>query len=271
MKLPFHAGSFGSRRTGSQVWIGVLAAGHGSPLGATSPSRRPVLASFRPSGSGGFRCEVCARTAEKSTSTTGPRRPRSSYCQKCRKPFGAASLINEGSAAATRARERGFGVPHPCLVPNTPATPARVAAPPAQKSSRRPNRSEDSKPPPEDTRPPIQPERPVAAKVIVPKLLSKAKSDALDTHKARLLYLSPDGLETEFELEEISSIGRHPRNTIRLPRPRGLQGARGHRKAQRALFSSGSELLQRKLRQQPTDFARRSSKRAMSCCSARCV
>ncbi len=49
----------------------------------------------------------------------------------------------------------------------------------------------------------------VAAAVIVPK--GKPEQAV-----AKVIYRSPDGLETDFVLEELNTIGRHPKNRIRL-------------------------------------------------------
>jgi adenylate cyclase len=51
----------------------------------------------------------------------------------------------------------------------------------------------------------------VAAHVIVPKGRGGPAAGA-----AKIVYRSPDGLETEFVLEDLNSIGRHPKNNIRL-------------------------------------------------------
>ena len=67
-------------------------------------------------------------------------------------------------------------------------------------------------PPSEDTRPPLRQNDPLAGKVIVPKL----QSGEIGVPKARLTYKSVEGLETEFVLDDHNSIGRHPKNSIRL-------------------------------------------------------
>jgi len=67
-------------------------------------------------------------------------------------------------------------------------------------------------PPSEDTRPPLRQNDPLAGKVIVPKL----QSGEIGLPKARLTYKSVEGLETEFVLDDHNSIGRHPKNSIRL-------------------------------------------------------
>lgn len=52
----------------------------------------------------------------------------------------------------------------------------------------------------------------MAAQVIVPKSRPEARAEGL----AKIIYRSPDGLETEFVLEDLNTIGRHPKNNIRL-------------------------------------------------------
>jgi adenylate cyclase len=66
----------------------------------------------------------------------------------------------------------------------------------------------------EDTRPPARGSE-VAAKVIVPKL-ARTDSNTEIGPRARLVYRSVEGMETEFPLDDHSSIGRHPKNSIRL-------------------------------------------------------
>jgi len=69
--------------------------------------------------------------------------------------------------------------------------------------------------PSEDTRPPVRTNNDpaVAAKVIVPKLQGR---DSIAPTKARLVYTSVEGLENEFVLDDKNTIGRHPKNSIRL-------------------------------------------------------
>jgi adenylate cyclase len=52
----------------------------------------------------------------------------------------------------------------------------------------------------------------IAAQVIVPKTRPDGHKGSL----AKVVYRSPDGLETEFVLEDMNTIGRHPKNNIRL-------------------------------------------------------
>lgn len=54
---------------------------------------------------------------------------------------------------------------------------------------------------------------PVAAQVIVPKgRVEAVGGDPV----AKIVYVSPDGLETDFVLDATNSVGRHPKNNIRL-------------------------------------------------------
>lgn len=53
----------------------------------------------------------------------------------------------------------------------------------------------------------------MAAQVIVPKGRDKPADDA---PVAKIIYRSPDGLETDFVLEMSNTVGRHPKNNIRL-------------------------------------------------------
>lgn len=54
---------------------------------------------------------------------------------------------------------------------------------------------------------------PVAAQVIVPKGRVEPGSGE---PVAKIVYVSPDGLETDFVLDARNSVGRHPKNNIRL-------------------------------------------------------
>ena len=131
------------------------------------------------------------------------------YCQHCRKPFGAAALSPSPS---------GTG-PLPAAPPRRVASQAR-GVPPATPPSGTQARGQIARSSPsglvEDTRPP-RPYGPESSKVIVPKLLSKTRADeAGGAPRARLVYQSVEGVEAEFELEDFSTVGRHPKNTIRL-------------------------------------------------------
>ncbi|MCB9647643.1 MAG: FHA domain-containing protein [Deltaproteobacteria bacterium] len=54
---------------------------------------------------------------------------------------------------------------------------------------------------------------PVAAQVIVPK---GRREEGREGPVAKIVYRSPDGLETDFVLDERNPVGRHPKNKIRL-------------------------------------------------------
>jgi adenylate cyclase len=120
------------------------------------------------------------------------------YCQHCRKPFGAAALSQTapsspaGGAVRTRSSSNPGGTP-PSGVPRAP-----VSADPPTPGFAAPNYGNNKKA--------------IAAQVIVPKSRTDYRGDGA----AKVVYRSPDGLETEFILEDLNTIGRHPKNNIRL-------------------------------------------------------
>ena len=68
----------------------------------------------------------------------------------------------------------------------------------------------------ESTRPP-RAYGPETSKVIIPKVLSKTRTEAEDQFPAaKLVYQSVEGVEAEFDLDDVNTIGRHPKNSIRL-------------------------------------------------------
>jgi adenylate cyclase len=166
------------------------------------------------------------------------------YCQHCRKPFGAAALIQTSTGpiavppdvaagaprrvapqpqaqAAQNHNRNGSGppsIPPPSASPRERETPppALTPAPPVAPSTRRrPGpASTGATPVAEDTRPPMRGggEPAVAAKVIVPKLGARDETGP----RARLVHITVENLENEFVLEELNTIGRHPKNSIRL-------------------------------------------------------
>jgi adenylate cyclase len=98
----------------------------------------------------------------------------------------------------------------------------------------------------EDTRPPLRQEPP-SSEVIVPKLYTKAKSDP-GRIRAKLVYTSVEGLETEFELDDKNTVGRHPKNSIRLhdrevSKEHGTIERRGERYVVRDLESSNGTFV----------------------------
>lgn len=157
------------------------------------------------------------------------------YCQHCRKPFGAAALSASGgpapaaqaaapAAAQPRVPRRGpsvggsAGGAPASRTPLPQTTQPQGQPPPPSSAPRRPVPpvGADPRPPAEDTRPPVRTSnRAVAAQVIVPKMTSKTR-DSEQVGRAKLLYTSAEGLETEFELEAVNTLGRHPKNSIRL-------------------------------------------------------
>jgi adenylate cyclase len=201
------------------------------------------------------RCPHCAELNEYARAPT----TAIVYCQHCRKPFGAASLVpasghgvavnagaavNAGPSGATgpqaslgalplgRSRpQRGNQTPVPATDPisSPPGGSAAIApgvsatAPMPNVAARTPVRrapapAEDTRPPRADLRssgpgtdPAARVVDPVAARGVVPRLI---EPDARD--KPRLVYRSVEGLETEFVLEAETTIGRHPRNSVRL-------------------------------------------------------
>ncbi len=153
------------------------------------------------------------------------------YCQHCRKPFGAAALIQTNTGPIAVAPPEGTSAPRRVAPASTSARtgsgPPSVSPPPAgsrdrdretpppapSRSSRRTPVHTGSGPVAEDTRPPMRAgaEPAVAAKVIVPKLGARDGG-----HKARLVHVTVENLENEFVLEDLNTIGRHPKNSIRL-------------------------------------------------------
>lgn len=136
------------------------------------------------------------------------------YCQHCRKPFGAAALqqspagstpppnVRTPPSTAVPARRRQ-AVSSPNLVPPPVRTPdpRNPADPGFGRESTEPFRTRR------------QGSGPVAAQVIVPK---GRREEGREGPVAKIVYRSPDGLETDFVLDERNPVGRHPKNKIRL-------------------------------------------------------
>jgi adenylate cyclase len=140
------------------------------------------------------------------------------YCQHCRKPFGAASLVTTGNVPNTSLPGGMTAPPQrpPQRRPPSGSPPGATAPPVASTSATAQTpqvRVGGSAKRPEDTRPPTKTGEHVAAKVIVPKL---TQADNKTKGRARLVYQSVEGMETEFFLDDVNSVGRHPKNTIRL-------------------------------------------------------
>ena len=116
------------------------------------------------------------------------------YCQSCRKPFGAAAIGESRQA-------RGSRPPVPRGV--RAGVKARAATPPPGASEPWRDSTESF-----HTGKPL----PLSSQVIVPEGRSEGSSGPV----ARIVYVSPDGMETDFRLEGPTSVGRHPSNEIRL-------------------------------------------------------
>ena len=131
------------------------------------------------------------------------------YCQVCRKPFGAAALQSSGGAVPEEERPRRRS-----SNPSNPSTPSNRSNPKAGAASKG-----FSNPSNEFGREPTEPfktrrQDSRTAQVIVPKGRVDAGPSAEPI--AKIVYRSPDGLETDFVLDELNTVGRHPKNNIRL-------------------------------------------------------
>ncbi|MBK8011241.1 MAG: FHA domain-containing protein [Deltaproteobacteria bacterium] len=126
------------------------------------------------------------------------------YCRQCQRPFG--SQVGSGQT------------PLPSIVSGraVPVAPSRAAASagvgPSSASNFARFESDDGR----ESTTPFRSGRPsaaVAAQVIVPK--TRPTSDE-QSDQAKLVYRNSDGMETEFGLEATTTVGRHPKNDIRL-------------------------------------------------------
>lgn len=163
------------------------------------------------------RCPHCSEVNE----FTRPPATAIVYCQYCRKPFGAAAFGQSGQAqhsaqavAAPQVQARrpaSQAWPLSSSQPVAPAAPRRVTPPVAQTP-----RPAMAQVPVEPTRPPQSAViRPPVRSSVVPKVLP-SQSTMEAAGKSKLVYQSVEGVEAEFILEEKNTIGRHPKNTIRL-------------------------------------------------------
>ncbi len=125
------------------------------------------------------------------------------YCQVCHKPFGAAAL-QPGSMAAgaasrpttgrrTQNRSGRAKSPAPAIANGGPAAEVGREATKPFKTRRPESRS---------------------GQVIVPQ--GRPESTNPREPVAKIVYRSPDGLETDFVLDAVNTVGRHPKNNIRL-------------------------------------------------------
>ena len=134
------------------------------------------------------------------------------YCQHCRKPFGAAAL-SVGTQTPKPSIPRRQSTPNPERLP-----PQRAVSDPEVPTSGK-NRvlpGASGEVPGAYTRDPASPVRsswsgtagdgsPVATQVIVPK---GRPTDAAEGPLAKVIYSSPDGLETDFVLDDENTVGR---------------------------------------------------------------
>lgn len=129
------------------------------------------------------------------------------YCQHCRKPFGAGALQSgTGSTPPPQVRTPPQGTPRPRgrvrrngSSPNLPARGGNDGGFGRESTEPFPTRRGGSA-------------GPVAAQVIVPKGRLEDGTGPI----AKIVYMSPDGLETDFVLDDVNTVGRHPKNNIRL-------------------------------------------------------
>ncbi len=119
------------------------------------------------------------------------------YCQECRKPFGAAAIQTSDLEQTATESQSSLRTPLPRIAPRQDPTPpggVRVDEfgrdPTASFKARRPDGS---------------------GPVRLPQQRSQGAGPV-----AKIVYRSPDGLETDFVLDPINRVGRHPRNNIRL-------------------------------------------------------
>src|SRR5688572_20680930 len=125
------------------------------------------------------------------------------YCQHCRKPFGAAALTTSSTPPADR-RKGSTPAGRRTSNPGNPGTPPTGVPKPKGRAVEDAGR--------EPTVPFRKRQGPVAAAVIVPKGRASSTTGPI----AKIVYRSPDGLETDFVLDPVNTVGRHPKNKIRL-------------------------------------------------------
>ncbi len=138
------------------------------------------------------------------------------YCQHCRKPFGAAAITASAHPGGDNATARSSGPPPAARARHRRNSPSPRAAP-GSASQRTPAPRIDPNEPWRESTEPFRTGRPLPSEpegVIVPEGRPTEANDK--DFNARILYQSPDGLETDFILEAANSVGRHPKNQIRL-------------------------------------------------------
>ncbi len=117
------------------------------------------------------------------------------YCRECAKPFSAAALMSRRGSDLRRSSHR-------------PATGEQTQRPSEARPSTGPN----------GARPLGDKEARLSSGNVEPQVIVPGNARARRTPPgaAKLVYRSPDGLVTDFALEDPTSLGRHPRNVIRL-------------------------------------------------------
>lgn len=118
------------------------------------------------------------------------------YCRVCRKPFGSAPLQGAGSQRPARTP-----------LPRTARSGSPAGGLPGVSAGRRPPESGA-----EGSYPPVgrRSNPGMAAQFVV------SRGRGTGGPVAKIVYRSPDGLETDFELDDKNHVGRHPKNNIRL-------------------------------------------------------
>ena len=118
------------------------------------------------------------------------------YCRVCRKPFGSAAVHGGGA-------KRPMRTP----LPRTAAGSSPAVGPSPGRSARSP-----AEPIAESTHPPAG--RRAGLGMAAPFVIPRGRETGGPV--AKIVYRSPDGLETDFELDDQNHVGRHPKNNIRL-------------------------------------------------------
>ncbi|MEO1334441.1 MAG: adenylate/guanylate cyclase domain-containing protein, partial [Myxococcota bacterium] len=124
------------------------------------------------------------------------------YCQFCRKPFGSAALQAASDSAAIPPSVRAPRPSKPRTGIDRESTPSSKLFP-SPSGDFGPEATEPFKTRRHDA---------AAAQVIVPQNRPVDSAGPV----AKIVYRSPDGLETDFVLDDVNTVGRHPKNNIRL-------------------------------------------------------
>jgi adenylate cyclase len=155
------------------------------------------------------RCPHCGEVNE----FTRPPATAIVYCQYCRKPFGAAAFGHVQAQQVPNPKLARRVPSHPGVRPYSGAAPAAAAGarggPPSAVVTPRNT-------PVESTRPPQAALGNLQMNgAVVPQVLP-SQTGVNATRKSKLIYQSIEGVEAEFVLDDVNTIGRHPKNSIRL-------------------------------------------------------